>query len=197
MQILGGAKIQKIMIAALVAVIFLIPLGSFAEEQSQMQLSEQKIEAGLIYNFLKNTEWPPGKMGPPSSPLVVCILGTDDPFNGYLQPIESRTVNQRTIKLRHISNTEETGGCHMLFIGSDEQAQWPALHTFLAQKSVLTVGDFDGFSSSGGMIEFGTENDHIQIWLNVEAVSLSHLHIFDSLRRLAKTTHPSSQGGAE
>ena len=178
-------------------VMLLLPLRCFAQEQSQLQLSAQKIKAGLIYNFLKYTEWPSEKMATTPATLVVCIFGTEDPLSGYLQPIEERTVHQHVVKLQHISTVEEAAKCHMLFVGGDEQAQWPALRTFLANKSVLTVGDFNGFSRAGGMIEFSTEDNRIQIWLNIEAVSESRLHIYDSLRRLAKVTHPPSTGGVE
>ena len=197
MQILTRLKIWKTGGAVFVAVIFLLPIFSFAEEQSQLQLSEQKIKAGLIYNFLKYTEWPLTKTVDTSAPLVICVYGAEDPFDGYLQPIEERTVNQRIITIRHISNTEQMASCHMLFLGSDEQAQWPALHSFLANKSVLTVGDFTGFTNAGGMIELTTEDNRVQIQLNIESVAAAHLHIYDSLRRLAKTTQPSSRGGAE
>ena len=181
----------------LCTIMLLQPLYCFAQEQDQLQLSAEKIEAGLIYNFLKYTEWPPEKMANSPSPLVVCIFGARDPFGGYLQPIEDRTVHQREVKLIHISSKEEAARCHMLFIGEDVASQWPALHDFLANQSVLTVGDFKGFSETGGMIEFNTEDNRIQIWLNIQAVNKARLHIHDSLRRLARLTHLSSTGGTE
>jgi hypothetical protein len=191
MQFLTRRKILVLFIA----VMFMLPLRGYAQDQSQLQLSEQKIKAGLIYNFLKYTEWPVSKAEAPA-PLTVCIFGTEDPFNGYLQPIEDRTVNQRKIKLRHISKIEESTSCHMLFVNADEQTEWPALQHTLVNRSVLTVGDFPGFSNAGGMLEFSTGDNRIQILLNIDAVNKTHLRIFDNLRRLAKTSH-SSSGGAE
>lgn len=182
-------------IAIFTAVMLLLPLRCFAQDDSQLQLSEQKIKAGLVYNFLKYTEWPAGKMTSPSSPLVVCVFGAQDPFGGSLRPIEERTVQQRSVKLRYISTIEESARCNMLFVGRNAAAQWPALHSFLIGKSVLTVGDFDGFTRDGGMIGFNTADNRIQIWLNNEAVGAARLHIHDSLRRLAKLTHPSATGG--
>ena len=188
MQFLTHRKILTVLIVAMP----LAPLRGYAQEQNHLQLSSQKIEAGLIYNFLKYTAWPREKLPGPSSPLAVCIFGTEDPFSGFLQPIEEGTFHQRAVKLRFISSVAESDKCHMIFIGADEKAQWPALRKFLANKSVMTVGGFDGFSRAGGMIEFSSEDNRIQIWLNVQAVSEAKLHIYDSLRRLAKVTHPSS-----
>jgi len=183
---------KKTAIATVVAM-FLLPLCAFAQEQNTLQLYEQKIKAGLIYNFLKYTEWPVIKKAP--APIVVCIYGAEDPFDGYLQPIEDRTVNQRQINMRHVSGREELSVCNLLFVNSSEQAGWPALRDYLANKSILTVGDFPGFSNSGGMIEFDTRNNRVQIELNLQAITAANLHVYDSLRRLAKTTH--SSGGAE
>jgi hypothetical protein len=193
MQVLAQRKIFAVFLTAML----MLPLCSFAQEQSQLQLSEQKIKAGLIYNFLKYTEWPAARFITPSSPITICIFGAEDPFNGYLQPIEDRTVNQRPVKLRHVSRAEDTVTCHMLFIGSDDQAQWPVLRKALDNKSVLTVGDFTGFTQAGGMIEFNTEENRIQIGLNLEAVGAARLRIYDNLRRLAKTTQTPSSGGAK
>jgi hypothetical protein len=99
--------------------------------------------------------------------------------------------------LHHISRAEDAANCHMLFLGSDEQDQWPALRHSLSGKSVLTVGDFEGFAGNGGMIEFDTKNNRVQIELNPDAASAAHLRIYENLRRLAKTTHATSGGGGE
>ena len=165
--------------------------AALAQERNELQLEEQKIKAGLIYNFLKYTAWPANK----TSELVVCILGSEDPFNGYLQPIEGRTVNQKSIVLRHVSSAQDAEKCDMLFIGAAEQAQWPILQKNLSHTSVLTVGDFNGFANDGGMIEFGANDNRIQIDLNSGAVDAAHLRVGEGLRRMAKTTHGQPGGG--
>lgn len=172
--------------------VLLMPMHSFADTGDNLQLYEQKIKAGLIYNFLKYTEWPASKAGT-SNAINVCIFGPSDPFDGYLQPIEERTVNQRSIKVVHIYSTEKITDCHLLFLGNSEEGRWQDIRPLLTDKSILTVGDFRGFSDAGGMIEFDTANNRIQINLNIQAIAASHLHIYDSLRRLAKTTQ--SSGG--
>ena len=90
---------------------------------NNLQLAEQEIKAGLLYNFLKYTDWPPERIGATSS-IVVCIFG-DDPFGGYLQPMAGRTVNQRTIVLRTIHAPSEAAMCQLLFINANEKDRWP------------------------------------------------------------------------
>jgi len=160
-----------------------------------LQLHEQEIKAGLLYNFLKYTNWPPAVMNDGSS-TAVCIFG-NDPFDGYLQPMAGRTVNQRQITLRMIHRIEDAGTCHLLFINADEKGHWLQLLDSLKGKSVLTVSDFDDFADSGGMIEFGKKDSHINVNLNMEAVTGARLHVQDRLLKLVTVVHSTSSGGEQ
>lgn len=160
-----------------------VPVHSFAADV--LQLHEQQIKAGLLYNFLKYTEWPASH---PS--MVVCVFG-EDPFEGYLQPMEGRSVNQMEITLRFIHTVHEMDTCNLLFVNAGERKQWPTLQKALAEKNVLTVSDFEGFAASGGMIEFGKKNEHIDVDLNIDAVNATHLHVRDRLLKLVTVVHPS------
>jgi len=178
-----------ILAAALYLLVFSFPAG--AQEADSLQLSEQKIKAGLIYNFLKYTEWPADKKPEGDAPTIVCILGNEDPFSGYLEPIAAKTVHRHSVTLRHVSSTSDTGACHLLFVSAAEKQHWKELQTFLAGKHVLTVGDFPGFADEGGMIELGSREDHVYIELNVKAISQAQLVIYNELRRLSSTTQAS------
>jgi hypothetical protein len=162
-----------------------LPCQQTQAQDEQLRLYAQKIRAGLIYNFLKYTEWPASKLPDDSPSMTVCIFGRDDPFEGYLQPIDGRTVNQRTISLRHVTEITDTTTCHLIFVNTEEKDRWPQLRGFLGGKSVLTVSDLAGFTDTGGMIEFGNRNDRIYIELNTEAIRAAHLLVYDSLRKLA------------
>jgi len=162
----------------------MLPVTAHATEN--LQLHEQQIKAGLLYNFLKYTDWPQGSVS--DSSIAVCIFG-NDPFEGYLQPMAGRIVNRRQITIRIIHTIENAGSCHLLFINADEKSSWPQLLESLKGKSVLTVSDFDGFADSGGMIEFGKKGDHINVNLNMEAVTAARLRVQDRLLRLVTVVH--------
>ncbi len=153
-----------------------------------LQLHAQEIKAGLLYNFLKYTEWP----APPSS-MTVCVFG-EDPFEGYLQPMAGRSVNRVEIMLRFTYAIAETGTCNLVFVNAAEKKQWPELQKFLADKSILTVSDFEGFAASGGMIEFGKKEAHISADLNMDATIAAHLHVQERLLKLVTVIHPSVEG---
>lgn len=175
------SKIHRAALALLLAAACLSP----AYGGENVRLIEQEIKAGLLYNFLKYTQWPPEHA---SRNIVVCLLG-GDPFDGHLQPMAGRTVNQHGIEIRHLESMQEIGACSMLYIHADEKPHWPELQRVLAGKDVLTVSEFDGFAEAGGMIEFTRKDSRIGVKINVDAVTAAHLAVESRLLRLATTVH--------
>lgn len=171
---------------ALALLVLLAGFHAQANAAEELQLQEQEIKAGLLYNFLKYTDWPPEKLG--GAQVAVCIFG-DDPFEGYLEPMGGRSVNQREIAIRKVRSADEAGECNLLFVNAEEKENWPQLRKALAGKGVLTVSDFAHFAETGGMIEFGHRNDHISASLNINAVNAAKLHVQDRLLKLVTIIH--------
>ena len=152
-----------------------------AQAAEGVELVEQKIKAGLIYNFLKYTIWP-GVAD--HAPMVVCLLG-GDPFEGHLNPLSGRTVNQHVIEVRSLRSAAEAGSCSILIIHQSESAFWPQLRKSLGAKDILTVADFDGFTAAAGMIEFARRDERIGVKINVDAVGATRLQVQERLLKLA------------
>lgn len=166
-------------------------LAPLAQAAESLQLVEQEIKAGLLYNFLKYTEWPQSPGGVANAPIVVCLMG-GDPFAGRLQPMSGRTVNQHVIEIRSISGIETATACSLLFVHANEKSQWPAMHMALMAKPLLTVSDFQGFTDSGGMIEFTRVDNRIGVKINADALATAHLQVEDRLLKLASAPRAAS-----
>lgn len=160
----------------------LAPMPAMPSEDG-IHLVEQEIKAGLLYNFMKYTDWPEGAPDL-NTPMVVCLFG-GDPFDGRLQPMSGRTVNQHVIEIREPKTAGELTMCSLLFVHANAKPQWPQLRAALAERAMLTVSDFDGFADSGGMIEFTRMNNRIGIRIDFQAVMAAHLQVQDRLQRLA------------
>jgi hypothetical protein len=158
------------------------PAHSVAADE--VQLVEQKIKAGLVYNFLKYTHWPSAS---PQAALVVCMLG-GDPFDGQLAPMAGRTVSLRSIELRKMRDVSDTAGCGVMTIRGDQRAAWEAARRGLP-KEILTFADYDGFATGGGMVEFTRTDDRVAVKINTDAVAASQLRIDDRLLKLASVVH--------
>lgn len=184
------AGIARCVFPAMLAILLLVaaaPSAQATQGAAPMQLYEQKIKAGLVYNFLKSTSWPgmaqtdSGEMR-----LNVCLFG-GDPFQGYLHPLEGRTAQRHVIAIRQLASIEGADDCHVLFIHREKNNVLPALLAQLEGKSVLTMSDMDEFSKRGGMIEFSTEKDRrVHLMINKKAVEDAGLDIQDSLLKLAQ-----------
>jgi hypothetical protein len=167
-----------------------IGFGVSAFADDNVQLVEQEIKAGLLYNFLKYTQWPDAHAQSAGN-IVVCLFG-GDPFDGHLQPMAGRTVNQHAIEIHAIHNPQDMAACSLVFVHANEKPNWPQLQKTLAGKDILTVSDFDGFAASGGMIEFIRADNRIGIKINIDAVNAAHLTVQDRLLKLASAVHSSN-----
>ncbi len=156
---------------------------------ADLKLDEQKIQAGLIYNFLKYTAWPPGALRPQKEggdSLQVCLLG-GDPFAGHLSPIEGRTAQQYVIHIRRLSGIEETSGCNLVFVHSSQEDNVPRILQALRAGHILTVSNIDRFTDLGGMVEFSRGKDRrVHLYINRTALDTAGLTVSGRLLNLAE-----------
>jgi hypothetical protein len=147
---------------------------------------EYQIKAVFLFNFAQFVDWPVTAFADGDSPLVIGILG-DDPFGHYLdEAVKGEKVNNRPMVIRRFSRVEDAVGCHILFISRSERARLGQILDQLKDRSVLTVGDMDGFSQLGGMIRFAMENNKVRLKINLRAAKAAHLMISSKLLRPAE-----------
>lgn len=163
---------------ATAALFFLLAAVPVAAQD--VRLAEQKIKAGMLYNFLKYTHWPEMPAG---EPVRVCLYG-GDPFDGNLQPMEERSVNGRPIRVQRLSDPTAAAICQLLVLDTARRSDWPLLQQQLASKPVLTLSEMKNFTGQGGMIEFDHHNSHVRALLNKEAMQATPLRVEDRLLNL-------------
>jgi hypothetical protein len=146
-------------------------------------LNEQKIKAGLLYNFLKYTDWP--QVG--QKTLNVCLF-REDSFEGSLDPIRGRTAQQHQISIVRINSASQVGTCHAVFIPAVAASSVSEILAQARGKGILTVSDIHGFARQGGMIEFAMKDDQrIHILINRAAISAADIRIQSRITRLAES----------
>lgn len=175
-------------VTALMLLIAAVAPVRMAAAGETVQLVEQKIKAGLVYNFLRYTTWPSAA---PHATLVVCMLG-GDPFDGQLAPMAGRTVSQRAIELRAMRDAADTSGCAAVIVRADQRSAWEGARKSIGAKEILTFADFEGFAVEGGMVEFTRVDDRVSVKINTDAVTAARLRIDDRLLKLASVVHTSA-----
>ncbi len=159
--------------------------ASARAEKSEAYLYEQKIKAGIIYNFLKYTNWPANSLQRTSDTLNVCLFG-GDPFDGYLYPLDGKTAQQHTISITQVQNVEETEKCGLVFVHRNAEDSLPRLLEFLKGKPVLTVSDIHQFALQGGMIEMVREDERVSLYVNKDEADAAGIQIAGNILKLAK-----------
>jgi hypothetical protein len=147
---------------------------------------EYQVKAVFLFNFAEFVDWPPSAFPSPQSPLIIGVLG-DDPFGPYLdEAVQNERVNDRPLVIHRYRRVEDIAECHILFIGLRQPEQIQDAISGLKGRSILTVGDADGFSKLGGMIRFVVENSRIRLRINLTAAKAAGLTISSKLLRPAE-----------
>jgi len=147
--------------------------------------TEYQIKAAFIFNFARFVEWPAGAFAGTTSPLVIGILG-ENPFRNDLQrTIGDKTVDDHPLVIKELRSQAEATNCHILFISSSEKPRLPQILKVVNGTSVLTVGEMERFTETGGMINFVQEGSKIRFQINNEAATGAGLKISSKLLNLA------------
>jgi len=148
--------------------------------------SEYQVKAAFLYNFAKFVEWPDTAFSDTLAPLNICILGKN-PFDGSLDVIRDKTVRGKSLIVTRNPSIEKLGSCHVLFISASEKNQLSQIIRSLKNVSVLTVGDMEGFTLTGGMINLVMRDNKVAFDINLKSARHAGLRISSQLLRLANT----------
>jgi hypothetical protein len=146
----------------------------------------REVKAVFVLNFLSFAEWPAAKLGAPPARLTVAILG-DPSFAALVERAAAgRTVHGRPVTVRGIDAPEEAASAHLVFIASSQARRLPAVLRAVADATVLTVGDTDGFARDGVAINLYTFDNRVRIEVNSTAAARAGVRLSANLMRLAR-----------
>ncbi len=147
---------------------------------------EYQVKAAFLYNFAKFVEWPPGTFANSTDPIGICIVG-QNPFGSALENmVQGKKVGERAFVVRRFPDTQQAKSCQILFIGAGEWKRVRSLLDTLKGAAVLTVGETDDFTSSGGVIAFQLQGTRVRIQISLEAAQRARLRISSKLLSLAE-----------
>jgi len=157
---------------------------------------EYQVKAAFLFNFAKFVEWPSEAFSDASAPLVITVFG-DDPFNGSLEAVKGKLVNNRRLTIRRVKDIQEIGKSNVLFVGPSAKKELARILEALQGQSVLTVGEDGVFTQCGGIINFVKEDNRVRFEVNVSAAERAGLKISSRLLALARIVRSPGQGGGK
>lgn len=149
------------------------------------QPSEYQIKAAFLYNFANFVEWPESAFSAENSPIVLGVLGKD-PFGRILKAAEGKKIQGRKLTIKRFDAFADLEFCHILFICSSEKEEIKKIIAKIDRSGVLTVGDTDGFTENGGIINFFKADNKVRFEINMDSAKAGNLVISSKLLSLAR-----------
>ncbi len=148
--------------------------------------TEAQVKAVFLFNFSQFVDWPEEAFATADAPLVIGVLG-EDPFGADLdQVVHGESVRGHPLVVRRFTDAAQIDTCHILFISHSEQHQLEQILKHLGERSVLTVGDGEGFERRGVMIRLVTERNRVRMRINLQAAVAAGLTLSSKLLRPAE-----------
>ena len=151
-------------------------------------MKEYEVKAAFLFNFTKFVAWSDAAAPDPGAPFVIAVLG-DDPFGEALSALEKKTAQGRPIVVQRANSLDSLKHCRILFVSSSVGSRMPEILRAAHARSILTVGDMEGFASRGGMIELVLLGGKVGFEVNVNSAKQAGLTISSKLLSLAKAIH--------
>jgi YfiR/HmsC-like len=156
---------------------------------------EYEVKAAFLYNFAKFIDWPDGSFAGSRAPFSICVLGAD-PFGSTLDSaLREKTIGSHPVTLARLRDAAQARRCQMVFVSSSESRRLSEIEDRLRGASVLLVGDFPGFASAGGALQFIIEDNRVRFLINTDAAQRAGLRLSSKLLSVARVVHDSAGNG--
>lgn len=156
---------------------------------------EYEVKAAFLYNFAKFIDWPDGSFAGSRAPFSICVLGAD-PFGSTLDSaLREKTIGSHPVTLARLQDATQARRCQMVFVSSSESRRLSEIEDRLRGASVLLVGDFPGFASAGGALQFIIEDNRVRFLINTDAAQRAGLRLSSKLLSVARVVHDSAGNG--
>jgi YfiR/HmsC-like len=152
---------------------------------------ERAVRAAYVYNLIPYVAWPAQE-----KELTIGFVGDAATGTVMKQLLEGRSSNGRTIRVALDPADEELQKCDVLYLDDAPAAEARKALEKVKGRSVLTVGETEGFARDGGMIGLVNTGDHIRIEVNLEATQAAKIRISSRVLNLATIVAPAQKGGS-
>lgn len=163
----------------------LLPYGLQARP-SAGEAAEHQVRAQFVYNFANFVEWPSEAFAHREAPIKVCLFG-EVAFAPYLYTYVGTLIGSRELQVQKTDRLEDIrSGCHILYVGQDQQVQLPGFWEQIQYVYVLSIGERQGFAEHGGIINIMRTRDRLQFDINIENALSNGLFLDSDLLALAR-----------
>lgn len=147
--------------------------------------SEAQVKAAFLLNFPKYVEWPATAFSETNSPVVVGIFAQDSVADEFAVMSQKKVIDGHPVQLLRVDSIDHCQGCHILFIGGNENSKVAEALTKLHGSNVLTVGESEDFIERGGMIELARRERRVVMEVDIDPIHEAGLKVSSKLLAVA------------
>jgi YfiR/HmsC-like len=174
----------------LAALLLAAPLVG-ASVEAQSVTDEAQVKAMFVYNFLKFVEWP-GESRRASEPFVVLIVGEGSTADATARFLESKTIGERPVFVRRTRWDQSLAGARAAFVIERDAKKLRRILAAAAAAGVLTIGEGESFTTSGGVIGLLVEDRKVRFDVDTSAAQVAGLRVSSKLLALTRTVRSST-----
>ncbi|MBM3811456.1 MAG: YfiR family protein [Acidimicrobiia bacterium] len=144
--------------------------------------TDEQVRAAFLYQLAQYVAWPPAKSG---DPLRFCVLGNDDLAELLRGMLKGKSLYNRPLTVRAVNGSDQLTACDVAFLAAGKRKQLQELLGNWSYPPVLLVGETDGFTKMGGMVNLKIDEGRVSIEINLNTARGAGLDMRSQLLRLA------------
>ncbi len=172
--------VRRFLIAG-VSVLALISAAGIGSSVQAQSLEEHDAKAAFVFKLVNFVQWPSES----NHDLVIGFIGADATGDALQHLASGKLVNGKGIVVRRLARDGDLKACQVIFVGASESKNLASVLDRLRGTNVLTVGESDGFSHHGGVVNLLLSGGRIRFEVNPHAAERAHLQISSRLLSLA------------
>jgi hypothetical protein len=150
---------------------------------AQLPVPAHSVKAAFLYKFLPFIEWPAHAFVQPDSPYVIGVAGADALSDELAEVAYGRLVNGRPVVVRRVTDARDSGGLHLLYLGSGSRTQIAATIAEAKSRNVVSVTDVPDGLALGSVINFVVVDGRVRFEIALDAAEETGVRV--SARLLA------------
>jgi hypothetical protein len=162
-----------------------------ARAEAQATMGESQIKAMFVYNFLKFVEWPTDTSLGARDPFVVVIIGEGPTADAAEHYLETRAIGDRPVSVRRIRWDQSLEGARAAFVLEQDARKLHRVLDAATAAGVLTIGEGDNFTTSGGVIGLLIEDRRLRFDVDTSAAQHAGLRVSSKILALSRNVRAS------
>lgn len=166
--------------AAITLMICMLMLRPTAVSSGPVAGPEYEVKMGFIYNFANFVTWPEEAFKNRHDALVLCFA-SEDPSSDVLFKLDSRIIKGRKVRVIPYKEDHCLEQSHIFFFGTQDREFIQKILNLAKGRSILTIGEVEGFNRMGGIINFFMERNRLRFQVNISAANRAGLKLSSQL----------------